>query len=73
MQRLSFFLPDALKKYTETRQQTRIQDDEREKKRIERREKRERERDRQEEARTARSNLIRNTKRVRTQLSRTIA
>ena len=73
MQRLSFFLPDALKKYTETRQQTRIRDDEREKKRIERREKRERERERQEEARKARSNLIRNTKRVRTLRSRTIA
>ena len=47
VQRLSLIMPDALKKYTETRQQARIQDYEREKKRIERREKRERERERQ--------------------------
>ena len=66
-------MPDALKKYTETRQQARIQDYEREKKRIEWREERELERERQEEARKTRSNLIGNTKRVRTICSRTIA
>ena len=48
MQRLCFFMPDALKKYSETRQQARIQDDEKEKKRIERRKKREHEREHKE-------------------------